>query len=178
LEGAVIQRALINFGDCFAYALARITGEPLLFKGNDFSKTTLPPRYLISTRSQMAYERPRRTIVSAFETTSQTGSRGSQGIFPGRRYRISCTAAKGRNPSATGGSPGGTWPLWTCLVAAPATGLQTAHFLQRCLRRPRTRPGLPPDVVWGDDNGSRLVHRDKSLWRKSVRDRSGPIFFT
>ncbi|MFZ0633105.1 MAG: type II toxin-antitoxin system VapC family toxin [Acidobacteriaceae bacterium] len=29
----------LNFGDCFAYALARVTGEPLLFKGNDFAKT-------------------------------------------------------------------------------------------------------------------------------------------
>jgi ribonuclease VapC len=29
----------LNFGDCFSYALARITGEPLLFKGNDFAHT-------------------------------------------------------------------------------------------------------------------------------------------
>jgi ribonuclease VapC len=29
----------LNFGDCFAYALAKVTGEPLLFKGADFSKT-------------------------------------------------------------------------------------------------------------------------------------------
>jgi len=29
----------LNFGDCFSYALAKATGEPLLFKGNDFSKT-------------------------------------------------------------------------------------------------------------------------------------------
>ena len=31
----------LNFGDCFAYALAKHTGEPLLFKGNDFSKTDI-----------------------------------------------------------------------------------------------------------------------------------------
>ena len=31
--------AKLNFGDCFAYALAKITGEPLLFKGEDFKKT-------------------------------------------------------------------------------------------------------------------------------------------
>lgn len=31
--------AQLNFGDCFAYALARVTGEPLLFKGNDFTHT-------------------------------------------------------------------------------------------------------------------------------------------
>lgn len=33
----------LNFGDCFAYALAKISGQPLLFKGNDFSKTDLIP---------------------------------------------------------------------------------------------------------------------------------------
>ena len=33
--------AALNFGDCFAYALAKETGEPLLFKGNDFSQTDI-----------------------------------------------------------------------------------------------------------------------------------------
>jgi len=32
----------LNFGDCFAYALARVTGLPLLFKGEDFSRTDIP----------------------------------------------------------------------------------------------------------------------------------------
>jgi ribonuclease VapC len=31
----------LNFGDCFAYALSRATGEPLLFKGRDFGKTDI-----------------------------------------------------------------------------------------------------------------------------------------
>lgn len=31
----------LNFGDCFAYALAKVTGEPLLFKGEDFKKTDI-----------------------------------------------------------------------------------------------------------------------------------------
>lgn len=31
--------ARLNFGDCFAYALAMDKREPLLFKGNDFSHT-------------------------------------------------------------------------------------------------------------------------------------------
>ncbi|MDR7420649.1 MAG: type II toxin-antitoxin system VapC family toxin [Armatimonadota bacterium] len=35
--------AKLNFGDCFAYALARTTGEPLLFKGDDFSHTDVTP---------------------------------------------------------------------------------------------------------------------------------------
>lgn len=33
----------LNFGDCFAYALASVTGEPLLFKGDDFAQTDLVP---------------------------------------------------------------------------------------------------------------------------------------
>ncbi len=33
--------AALNFGDCFSYALAAVSGEPLLFKGDDFSKTDL-----------------------------------------------------------------------------------------------------------------------------------------
>jgi len=33
------HRAALNFGDCFAYALAKATGEPLLFKGYDFALT-------------------------------------------------------------------------------------------------------------------------------------------
>jgi ribonuclease VapC len=31
----------LNYGDCFAYALAKQRGEPLLFKGEDFSKTDI-----------------------------------------------------------------------------------------------------------------------------------------
>ena len=33
--------AALNFGDCFAYALAEVTGEPLLFKGDDFALTDI-----------------------------------------------------------------------------------------------------------------------------------------
>ena len=35
--------AQLNFGDCFAYALAKTFGEPLLFKGGDFGHTDLTP---------------------------------------------------------------------------------------------------------------------------------------
>lgn len=35
------HRAGLNYGDCFSYALARQTGESLLFKGNDFTHTDL-----------------------------------------------------------------------------------------------------------------------------------------
>lgn len=33
--------ARLNFGDCFAYALAKATGEPLLYKGDDFGHTDI-----------------------------------------------------------------------------------------------------------------------------------------
>lgn len=33
------HRAGLNFGDCFSYALARVSGERLLFKGDDFGHT-------------------------------------------------------------------------------------------------------------------------------------------
>jgi ribonuclease VapC len=37
--------AQLNFGDCFAYALAKTTGLPLLFKGGDFARTDIIPAY-------------------------------------------------------------------------------------------------------------------------------------
>jgi ribonuclease VapC len=33
--------ANLNIGDCCAYALARVSGEPILFKGDDFAKTDI-----------------------------------------------------------------------------------------------------------------------------------------
>jgi len=35
--------ARLNFGDCFAYALAKALNEPLLFKGDDFTQTDVTP---------------------------------------------------------------------------------------------------------------------------------------
>jgi len=35
--------AALNFGDVFAYALAKVRNLPLLFKGNDFGETDLRP---------------------------------------------------------------------------------------------------------------------------------------
>ena len=39
--GKGLHPASLNFGDCFAYALAKETGEPILFKGDDFAQTDL-----------------------------------------------------------------------------------------------------------------------------------------
>jgi len=35
------HQAGLNFGDCFAYALCKATGQPLLFKGQDFAQTDI-----------------------------------------------------------------------------------------------------------------------------------------
>ncbi len=35
--------ARLNFGDVFSYALAKVRGLPLLFKGDDFSRTDIVP---------------------------------------------------------------------------------------------------------------------------------------
>ena len=37
------NRAQLNYGDCMSYALAKVTGEPLLFKGDDFTHTDITP---------------------------------------------------------------------------------------------------------------------------------------
>jgi len=41
------HEANLNFGDCFSYALAKATGSPLLFKGNNFVQTDVEPASLI-----------------------------------------------------------------------------------------------------------------------------------
>lgn len=35
------HQAALNFGDCFSYALARHSGQPLLYKGEDFAHTDI-----------------------------------------------------------------------------------------------------------------------------------------
>jgi len=37
--------ARLNLADCFAYALAKVRNEPLLFKGADFSETDIVPAW-------------------------------------------------------------------------------------------------------------------------------------
>lgn len=40
----------LNYGDCFSYALAKLTDEPLLFKGNDFAQTDI--RAVVTANAQ------------------------------------------------------------------------------------------------------------------------------
>ena len=37
------HRAALNIGDCFSYALAKTTRQPLLYKGSDFARTDVEP---------------------------------------------------------------------------------------------------------------------------------------
>lgn len=39
--GKGVHPAKLNFGDCFTHALAKTTGEPLLFEGDDFAHTDI-----------------------------------------------------------------------------------------------------------------------------------------
>lgn len=41
LYGKGRHPAGLNYGDCFSYALAKLEGEPLLYKGRDFSLTDI-----------------------------------------------------------------------------------------------------------------------------------------
>lgn len=40
------SRANLNYGDCMSYALAKVRGEPLLFKGDDFTHTDVEAAWL------------------------------------------------------------------------------------------------------------------------------------
>ncbi len=40
--------AALNYGDLFSYALAKVRGLPLLYKGNDFSETDIEPATAVS----------------------------------------------------------------------------------------------------------------------------------
>jgi ribonuclease VapC len=64
----------LNFGDCFAYALAKATGEPLLFKGDDFTHGSLArsharlPCARVSARSAYASHTTHPLGDQAFQT--------------------------------------------------------------------------------------------------------------
>lgn len=67
--------ARLNMGDCFAYALARDLGEPLLFKGDDFKQTD------IELVIEPIRERRLSEIVASYGTaTAQLGGRTSPSI--------------------------------------------------------------------------------------------------
>lgn len=56
--------ARLNYGDCFAYALARERDEPLLFVGNDFSRTDIMPA-LDAEAGSSCHPKPARSLSLA-----------------------------------------------------------------------------------------------------------------
>ena len=48
--GKGVHPAGLNFGDCFSYALAKSSGMPLLFKGNDFALTDITPVLFLGSK--------------------------------------------------------------------------------------------------------------------------------
>ena len=60
----------LNYGDCFAYALARELGEPLLFKGDDFAHTDIP---FVGRPA----ERRRLSELAAIYSDGTAGARGA-----------------------------------------------------------------------------------------------------
>lgn len=60
----------LNYGDCFAYALAREFGEPLLFKGDDFAHTDIP---FVGRPA----ERRRLSELAAIYSDGTAGARGA-----------------------------------------------------------------------------------------------------
>lgn len=40
-----LNKAQLNYGDCLSYAIAKVHGVPLLFKGDDFANTDIEPTY-------------------------------------------------------------------------------------------------------------------------------------
>ncbi len=57
----------LNFGDCFAYALARDLNEPLLFKGDDFRHTDIPFVGRPSERRRLS------ELIASYGTSSTVG---------------------------------------------------------------------------------------------------------
>jgi ribonuclease VapC len=63
----------LNFGDCFSYALSRVTGQPLLYKGNEFTQTerlTGPPSWL-------TYRVPFRRPIAACSASAASSGVGA-----------------------------------------------------------------------------------------------------
>ncbi len=61
LFGKGMHPAALNFGDCFTYALAKVSREPLLFKGQDFSRTDLVPAFRPEAQFRTSHLHPGRS---------------------------------------------------------------------------------------------------------------------
>ena len=51
LYGKGHHPAGLNIGDCYSYSLSKYSGEPLLFKGDDFPRTDVTPAFYPSEKA-------------------------------------------------------------------------------------------------------------------------------
>ena len=83
------HRAALNFGDCFAYALAKISGEPLLAKGNAFPQTDIPMCTDKSLAHHLAYSPlPSANVISVFCSSSCAFAEPVAGVELGARLML------------------------------------------------------------------------------------------
>ena len=95
--------AALNFSDCFAYAPARVTDEPLLFKGDGFSRTDISAAqaYQVSPKGRSSTVKDQverswwatRYISSAMATGLAKNSSGASGARMGRVRGVSMAAS-------------------------------------------------------------------------------------
>ncbi len=108
----------LNFGDCFAYALAVEAGEPLLFKGDDFGHTDveLPPL----RPDTCSPGEPGPVAVACFRSRLSTTGPGDSRVSLPSGFRLASSRAKGRgsraSPARRGRAGSLSWP-------APSHGL-------------------------------------------------------
>ena len=68
-------------GDCFSYALSVATGEPLLFKGDDFRRTDRRNTVSFPDMGKADYLEWHRSLFEHFDTASQIGKRDQAVIY-------------------------------------------------------------------------------------------------
>ncbi len=83
--------AKLNFGDCFAYALAKSRGEPLLYKGDDFKNTDISARQKIAVRWMLAVALRHQAAVSRNSAPTLTARKKDDVPWCGREQRCAAT---------------------------------------------------------------------------------------
>jgi len=90
--------AKLNFGDCFAYALAKSRGEPLLYKGDDFKNTDISARQKIAVRWMLAVALRHQAALSRNSAPTLTAGRKtmSRGVWKAKSRKLQQRAINSR----------------------------------------------------------------------------------
>ena len=64
----------LNFGDCFAHALAMVAGEPLLFKGEGFKRTDIASALMTPAPSTLSLPGVSPAALASARRSSPVGS--------------------------------------------------------------------------------------------------------